>query len=50
MIEVAKFLHDTDELSCSCCEYIEIVVKLSVYVLGRNINSKVATKSAGCEE
>ena len=31
-------------------EYIEISVKLSVYVLGRSINSKVATKSAGCEE
>ena len=31
-------------------EYIEIAVKESVYVLGRNINSKVATKNAGCEE
>ena len=25
-------------------------MKFSVYVLGRNINSKVATKSVGCEK
>ena len=31
-------------------EYIEIAVKLSILVLGRNINSKVATKSAECEK